>query len=666
MGADEELGAGLWAPPGRFRVLLNGRPLAVEFGTQEGWAWQDGGTVSLVAGDARIELQDLTGFDGRCDAIFLTRALDIRPPSEPAALRVWRDRMLGAPSEPPVETFDVAIVGGGIAGCAAALAAAEQGLQVALIHDRSVLGGNASGEVRVHTIGITGYSDRILRKINTRHWPNGSAEALADDRKRHAAMDAEARVRQFLGWRAYGVAMGGNRIVRVHARHTETSAIRAFEAPCFIDATGDGWIGYWAGALYRYGREPRDEFGEGWDLHGDLWSPAMPDRRMMGVSLLWNSRIGHAPSSFPDVPWAVAVSKDNVAVQGEWFWEYSTDRLDMIENAEEIRDHLLRAIYGSFANAKKQSRYAVLELDFVGYIAGKRESRRLVGDYIYTLADMVEGRMFPDAVATEIRDVDLHYQRIVKDPSYPYDYLSTALFKNVPRYFIPFHSLYSTNIVNLMMAGRCFSCSHVGLGGPRVMNTCGQMGAATGYAAALIKKHGTTPRGVYQHHLAELIALVRPPLQAENLAHPERWVERTVEVVAAAMPAERVRGGFGIAELPAPLRTAVRVVPDRGDSGQPGRAYRLTVNADVDVYIAVHARDEIRLPAEWKKTDRVVVWKLGRDPVYHLKWAAGAVEIPPHNGREGSYFGLPHLAFVVPAGPIPDGGLTVSDAQFEE
>lgn len=658
---------GDWEAPGRFKVVLNGRALDPEFGIVEGWTWQDAGTAALPAGDLRIELQDLTGFDGRCDALFFSSDPAARPPDDLRTQAAWRNRLLGIPENPTsVGAFDVVVVGGGIAGCAAALAAAEQGLSVALVHDRPVLGGNASGEVRVHAIGITGYADRLLKTINTGHWPNGSALALGDDLRRHATLDAATGIRQFLSWRAYGVVTETGRIVRVNARHIESGEAWSFAAPTFIDATGDGWIGYWAGAQYRMGRESRDEFGEGWEEHGDLWSPAVPDKRMMGVSLLWNSAAGPAISEFPDVPWALAVATTNAAAQGEWFWEYSNDRLDPIDHAEEIRDHMLRAIYGSFANAKKQSQFAAHDLAFVGYIAGKRESRRLMGDYIYTLSDMTEGREFPDAVATEIREVDLHYQRQLKDPALPHDYLSTALFKKVPRYYIPFRALYSTNIVNLMMAGRCFSCSHAGLGGPRVMNTCGQMGAATGYAAALMKKHGATPRGIYEKHLDALLRLVRPDPAAVNLDDGKHAGETTIDTLAPSDPLPRVRGRFAVAEVPAELRNAMRVVPARGDANKPGRAYRFTVNAPVDVFVAVHARGNPTLPADWEKTALGVRWDLGTDTVHRRRFPAAAVEIPGHTGREGSNYGLPHLTFVLPAGPAPEGGLRIADARFAE
>ncbi len=657
---------GDWQAPGRFKVRVNGSPLKPEFGVLTGWQWQDGGTVKLPAGDTRIELEDLTGFDGRCDALYLTADSSEQPPNELKALRPWRDRLLGIPAVPPsAGKFEVVVVGGGIAGCAAALAAAEQGLAVALLHDRPILGGNASGEVRVHTIGITGYSDRILKRINSEHWPNGSELSVLDDKKRHASMDATSGVRQFLSWRAYGVETSGNRIVRVNARHTETGEVKSFAAPVFIDCTGDGWIGYWAGAEYRYGREARDEFGEGWDERGDQWSPKTPDKRVMGVSLLWNSIATSKPTTFPSVPWAEPVVRTNAVLKGEWYWEYSSNELDMIKDAEEIRDHVLRAIYGTFANAKKKPQYANHALKFVGYISGKRESRRLVGDHTYTLNDMIEGRSFPDSVVTETRDVDLHFQRQYKDPSYPYDFLSTALFKKVPRYYIPFRSLYSKNIENLMMAGRCFSCSHAGLGGPRVMNTCGQMGAATGYAAALIKKHKTTPRGVYQKHLEELLQLVLPPPSTALEESVESVRRNQIVIYAPGDQLERVRGKYEIVSVPSAVRDALRVIPQRGNAAKPAPGYQFTVNAPVEVWIAVHKRGKFALPHEWEKTDSVLEWDLGPDTMYRRQFPAGIVTVPGHSGKEGNSYAFPHLCFVCPRGAVPASGFRITNPIFE-
>ena len=498
---------GDWEAPGRFRVLMNGALLKTVFGTQPGWAWQKGGSVDLPAGKVSVELHDLTGFDGRCDAIYLSQEPSPKLPNEDlVALAAWKDRLAGrAEKKIREQAYDLVVVGGGLAGCAAALVAKSQGLKVALIQDRPLFGGNASEEVRVHTLGQFGKCEELLRTLDTEHYPNGHADAKKDQRKREATMAASG-VDLFPGHIAIGLAKEGGRIISVAAREVTTGIIRRFRAPVFIDATGDGWLGYWAGADHRYGREAHTEFNEAWPKHGDLWSPAKPDNRVLGTSVLWNSEDTGARSDFPAVPWAMPVAKKHAATAGEWYWEYSAQDVHQIKDAENIRDHMLRAIYGSFANAKKDPEHAHVALKWVACVAGKRESRRLMGDYIYTQADMLECRKFPDTVVTEKRFIDLHFQ--TKHKGKPVDFLSWYIFRHIRGdYYVPFRCLYSCNVANLMMAGRCFSCSHVGLGGPRNMRTLGQMGVATGYAAALCKKHSATPREVGRKYLKELLAL---------------------------------------------------------------------------------------------------------------------------------------------------------------
>lgn len=498
---------GKWEAPGRFRIAVNGKELKNDLGTLEGWNWEYAGKARMNKGVNVIEIHDITGFDGRCDAIYFS-TVKTPPPSASEELAAFRKQLLSEPDVPSrVESFDLVITGGGIAGCAASIAAAEQGLNVALIHDRPVLGGNASSEIRVHTEGITGKVGRILNMLNTVHWPNGSPDAVRDDRKRHNAMSSYPSVHQFLNFRAYSVITSADSITAVDARNTATGEMIRFMAPVFIDCTGDGWIGYWAGADYMYGREDSSEYGENWAEHGDLWSPAKADNRVMGSSVLWRSEDAGKPVEFPDLQWTKAVAGDFAAIKGEWQWEYSNDTLNQIGDGEMIRDHMLRAIYGSFSNAKKLPVNANLELEWVSYLLGKRESRRLTGDYVYTFRDAKNMVEFPDAVVVESRAVDVHYQQNLVDTSKP-DFLSEANYYKVDHYYIPFRSLYSRNIKNLMMAGRCFSCSHIGLGGPRVMNTTGQMGVATGYAASLCKKYSTNPRGIYKNHIKELQQLI--------------------------------------------------------------------------------------------------------------------------------------------------------------
>lgn len=498
---------GEWKAPGRFQIIVNGLVLENTLGLRSGWGWEYAGAVQITNKKNTLELVDLTGFNGRCDAIYFTTS-DVEPPSSMKKLATWRKTVVMEPLAPKVtKKYDLVVVGGGIAGCAAAIAAAEEGLQVALIHDRPVLGGNASSEIRVHTLGIYGNFERILKKLDTEHYPNGSPEAHKDQIKRDNNVKSYENISLFLNWRAYDAKAVENKISYVDARQTATGERIRFEAPLFVDSTGDGWIGFWAGAEFSYGRESVDKYGEEWKEHGELWSPKQPDNAVMGSSVLWRSYEAEQVAQFPEVPWAMPVARDYAKVKGEWQWEFSRNDLHQIDDAEEIRDHMLRAIYGSFANAKKQPENANRKLEWVSYLVGKRESRRLVGDYIFTLNDAKTGRTFADGVVEETREVDVHYQTVLEDENNP-DFISEALFYKTPKYYIPYRSLYSKNINNLFMAGRNFSTSHVGLGGPRVMRTTGQMGAAVGFAASLCKKYDVSPRDIYTGYLNEYMDLI--------------------------------------------------------------------------------------------------------------------------------------------------------------
>jgi len=498
---------GEWEAPGRFHLKVDETILEKELGKRSGWGWEYAGSAQIKANLEKIELIDLTGFNGRCDAIYFSREND-EPPSSPKKLAEWRKNLAEEPNVPEQsQSYDLVVVGGGIAGCAASIAAAEQGLKVALIHDRPMLGGNASAEIRVHTLGIYGHFERILKKLDTEHYPNGSAEAKLDQEKRDINVKSYKNIDLYLNWRAYDAVAENDTIQYVDARHTSTGERKRFRAPYFVDSTGDGWIGYWTGAEFSYGRESVDTYGEEWEEWGELWSPKEADNAVMGSSVLWGSKVMETEQAFTEVPWAMPVAKEYEEVNGEWQWEFSRNDLNQIDDAEEIRDHMLRAIYGSFANAKKHPANTTRKLEWVSYLIGKRESRRLVGDHIFTFNDAKAGTKFSDAVVIETREVDVHYQTVLEDEKNP-DFISEALFYKTPQYYIPYRSLYSKNINNLFMAGRNFSTSHAGLGGPRVMRTTGQMGAAVGLAASLCKKYDVNPREIYKGYLNEYLNLI--------------------------------------------------------------------------------------------------------------------------------------------------------------
>ncbi len=464
-----------WADgaPGRFRVSVDGVPLAHEFGAGlRTWAWEDGGKVTVRGTSATVRLEDLTGFDGRCAGIVFTT--DATAPE--GALK------MDAAKVSETVTADFVVVGGGLPGTCAAMAAARRGLKVALVQDRPVLGGNASDEIRVWCAGESRHD--LIRELRSVFMNRDVNMSFCDARRMRIVAD-ETNLTVRLSTRAFGVERNSDgSIAAVKALDLKSNRVVRFAAPLFCDATGDGWVGFWAGADWRMGREAKNEYDES-------FAPDKADDDTLGASIMWTSAEGNAPVPF-SAPWAEPHAQGEVAVNGEWFWEYGIHR-DMIKEGEEIRDRLLLAIFGAFSNAKRLPENANRMLNFCPFLLGKRESRRLMGDWVYSEKDVTEKKLFGDSIASGSWSVDLHYD----DRKEGVDFLTTCRQPHYGRYWIPYRSIYSRNVPNLFMAGRCFSCTHVGLGGPRVINTLSQLGVAAGEAAALCRELKTTPRGIY-------------------------------------------------------------------------------------------------------------------------------------------------------------------------
>ncbi len=460
---------------GAFNVLVDGVPLKRTFGVgNPAWGWTDGGTVATSNRRVRVTLRDLDGFDARCAGVVFTRGADEKAPE--GAINVT-DR------EPAsTHAFDFVVVGGGVPGCCAAVAAARAGLKVALVQDRPVLGGNASGEIRVWCAGEVRYP--LVAEMRS-NFMNMLYENTFSDADRLAKLQREPNLSVFLSHRAFGVDMKNAKTIgAVKALDLENNRVVAFAAPLFCDCTGDGWVGFWAGADWRYGREASGEYGE-------TFAPKTADKTTLGASIMWESYVSTYDSPF-SAPWAEPYACGQNRVNGDWNWEYGLDR-DMFQDGEVIRDRLLLAIYGAFSNAKKDPVHRHRRLVTCPFLLGKRESRRLMGDWVYSEKDITEHKLFEDAVATGSWSIDLHYTITNTVP-----FLTRCQQPMHGRYWIPYRSIYSRNVGNLFMAGRCFSCTHVGLGGPRVINTLSQLGCAAGEAAAMCRETGLTPRGLFE------------------------------------------------------------------------------------------------------------------------------------------------------------------------
>ncbi|NQT13054.1 MAG: FAD-dependent oxidoreductase, partial [Planctomycetes bacterium] len=528
--------------PGKFHLLVNGRALPTELGTEGAdWHWQDGGTVRIESDEVSLGLHDLTGFEGRCDAILFTTDPNFTPPNCDPEMADFRRKALGLSEEPDeAGEFDLVVVGGGIAGTCAAVSAARLGVKVALIQNRPVLGGNNSSEVRVGLSGKIhqepypalgdlvaeiapiGYYDfreadkhpedpeskKILAMDPVKRVHNAGPASNYDDEKKLRVVRAEKNLSLFLNVHVFRAEKQGDRIAAVVGKHIKDGRELRFRAPLFADATGDGNLGYLAGADFRMGRESRDETGE-------PRAPEKADQLVMGTSVQWYSVEEDAPQPFPECPWAVQFNAENYqrVTRGDWDWETGMNK-DQIAQFEDVRDHAFRVTYGNWAFLKNHSpekdELVNRRLAWVAYIGGKRESRRLLGDVILSQHDVVRRRRFPDACVTTTWSIDLHFPAPENSKHFPgEEFRSIARNTRIEPYSIPYRCLYSRNVLNLMMAGRNISVTHVALGTIRVQKTTGMMGEVVGMAASLAKKHQTDPRGVYENHLTDLTGLLK-------------------------------------------------------------------------------------------------------------------------------------------------------------
>ncbi len=423
---------------------------------------------------------------------------------------------------------DFVVIGGGWAGLCAAITAARNGIKVALINDRDVLGGNASSEHRVHVNGggsesssyysrESGIADELKLAVlyanpvyNKKRDCHLSDMALAD------VVMGEKNIEYFPGTSVFDCEKSGERITKVLGFKTKTGEIIEFEGNFFCDASGDGIVGYKAGAEFRVGREARSEFNE------EL-APEIADENVMGSCVLFTVRDTGAPAPFKRPEFAYNFFKDDILKYFNrpetgrrmpknngpydiWWLEYG-GMCDTILDSDHIDLELRKLVYGYWDYIKNSGNYPETEnlvIDWIAPAASKRESRRFMAPYIMTANDILDGVDFPDAVATGGWPLDIH------DVGGIYGTEKTSAYASVPSmYNIPFSIMYSKDIDNLFLAGRLVSCSHVALGSLRLMETLGAMGQAVGSAAVLCQKHNESPSQINKNRIDELVDMLQ-------------------------------------------------------------------------------------------------------------------------------------------------------------
>ena len=451
---------------------------------------------------------------------------------------------------------DFCVVGGGLAGMCAAIAAARHGIKVALIQDRPVLGGNASSEIRMWICGACGKDNRetgIIEELQLENrYRNPHSNYSIWDSILYEKIRFEPNITMLLNCSANDLEMDGSRIKTVKAWQLTTETWHRVEAKLFSDCSGDSILAPLSGAEFRVGREARHEFGE------DA-APEIADGKTMGLSCLIQTRQTSSPQTFVPPAWAYKYLTCDAfphrehtinETQNFWWIEIGGGR-DTVHDSEEIRDELLKIAYGVWDHIKnhcdRKDRARNWALDWLGFLPGKRESRRYIGDHILRQSDITEGREFDDVVAFGGWPMDDHQPSGFQSTDKP------TRFIPIPSPFgIPYRCLYSRNVENLFFAGRNISATHTAMSSTRVMATCATLGQAVGTAAAIAVRDGLSPRDLRKEGIDEL----QDMLQDDDCFLPGR-TRKVPELTRKA----RLTASLGD---PEPLRNGI----DRSLNGQ--------------------------------------------------------------------------------------------------
>lgn len=399
------------------------------------------------------------------------------------------------------------VIGGGLAGLCAAVSAARKGVKTILVQERPVLGGNSSSEVRMWVRGAHGknnmesgiVSELNLENIHVNPYLNFSIW----DTVLYSKAVNEPNLTLMLNTTCIDAKASAGHIESVTCWQMTTYTFHTICADRFADCSGDSVLAPLVGAKWTKGREARAEYGES-------IAPEHADLRTMGMSCLLQAREHTEKVPFIKPDWAYTYETDaELPHRGHsmkdkdnnFWWIELGGEDDSIADTEKLRHELLKITFGVWDHIKNHGEHDAdnWELEWVGFLPGKRESRRYIGAHVLTQNDVESGGRFEDTVAYGGWTMDDHNPAGFRHDGEP------TIYHPAPSPFgIPYRCLYSVNIDNLFFAGRNISATHAALSATRVMATCALMGQAVGNAAAVCAKYRCTPAEVSAQHVREL------------------------------------------------------------------------------------------------------------------------------------------------------------------